>query len=127
MKLERIIYVEDDTDIQDVVMLALKLAGGFTVKLFSSGQEAIDGAVKFSPDMILLDVMMPGLDGPTTMHKLREQTQLSDVPVVFLTAKVQSAEVSYYKSLGAIDVISKPFDPMALAGKLSIIWKKHNE
>lgn len=126
MKLERILYVEDDPDIQAVAVLALELVGGYTVEAFSSGQEAIEGAAEFSPDLILLDVMMPGMDGPTTLKKLREQPPLAGTPVVFLTAKVQHAEVANFKSFGALDVIPKPFDPMSLAGQVSTIWKRHH-
>jgi two-component system, OmpR family, response regulator len=124
--LQRILYVEDEPDIQAVTKLALEMVGGFTVKVCSSGEEALREAVPFAPDMILLDVMMPGIDGPTTLRSLREQASLSQVPVAFMTAKVQPAEVSHYKSLGALDVIAKPFDPMTLAGRVSDIWKTQN-
>ena len=126
MSLKRILYVEDDPDIQAVAMLALELVGGYTIEAFTSGQEAIEGAAEFSPDLILLDVMMPGMDGPTTLKKLREQPSLAGIPVVFLTAKVQDTEVAHYKSLGALDVIAKPFDAMSLAGQVNIIWKRHH-
>ncbi len=125
MKLERILYVEDDTDIQTVARLALETVGGLCVKLCSSGQEAIAGAAEFAPDLILLDVMMPGMDGPTTLQRLREQASLKEVPVVFMTAKVQPAEVAHYKSLGAQDVIAKPFDPMTLADQVRAVWRHH--
>jgi CheY-like chemotaxis protein len=73
--------------------------------------------------MILLDVMMPGMDGPSTLEALRERPALADTPVAFMTAKVQPAEVAHYKSLGARDVIAKPFDPMTLASQVQSIWK----
>jgi CheY-like chemotaxis protein len=124
--LNRILCVEDEPDIRAVVTLALEMVGKFTVKTCASGQEALDAAAGFAPDLILLDVMMPGLDGPTTLQKLREQPALSDVPAMFMTAKVQPQEVAYYKSQGAIDVIAKPFDPMALAGQIKAIWDRHH-
>ena len=124
--LQRILYVEDEPDIQAVAKLALEMVGGFTVKICSSGEEALRDAAGFAPDMILLDVMMPGIDGPATLKGLREQAALSAVPVAFMTAKVQPGEVSHYKSLGALDVIAKPFDPMNLAGQVAAIWKSRH-
>lgn len=124
MKLERIVYVEDDIDIQAVARMALEVVGGFTVGIFSSGQEAIEGVAAFSPDIILLDVMMPGMNGPEVLKKLREQPLLKEIPVIFMTAKVQSKEVDFYKSLGALDVIAKPFDPMLLPDQLKSIWSR---
>jgi two-component system, OmpR family, response regulator len=121
--LQRILYVEDEADIQAVAKLALEMVGGFTVKICSSGEEALREAVAFAPDMILLDVMMPGMDGPSTLKGLRELPALANIPVAFMTAKVQPQEVSHYKSLGARDVIPKPFDPMTLADQVRAIWK----
>lgn len=123
-ELRRILYVEDEPDIQAVAKLALEMVGGFTVKLCSSGEEALREAAAFAPDMILLDVMMPGMDGPNTLRALREQAALAAVPVAFMTAKVQPQEVALYKSLGARDVIAKPFDPMTLADQVRAIWEK---
>ncbi|OYY94037.1 MAG: hypothetical protein B7Y41_08880 [Hydrogenophilales bacterium 28-61-23] len=121
--LQRILYVEDEPDIQAVARIALEMVGGFTVKTCSSGQEALREAVAFAPDLILLDVMMPGMDGPSTFKALRELPELAETPVAFMTAKVQPAEVAYYKSLGARDVIAKPFDPMTLADQVRAIWE----
>ncbi|GAO36208.1 chemotaxis protein CheY [Sulfuricella sp. T08] len=121
-KLTRILYVEDEPDIQMVARLALETLGGFTVEVCSSGNEAIARAPEFQPQFILLDVMMPGMDGPTTLKLLRGLPQTASTPVVFMTAKVQPSEVAYYKELGAVDVIPKPFDPMTLAGRVEEIW-----
>lgn len=121
--LQRILYVEDEPDIRTVAKLALEMVGGYTVKICASGDEALREAANFAPDMILLDVMMPGMDGPTTLKALREQPALAQVPVAFMTAKVQPAEVAYFRSLGARDVIAKPFDPMALAAQVRAIWE----
>lgn len=120
--LKRILYVEDEPDIRAVAKLALEMVGGFTVKICSSGEEALRDAAAFAPDMILLDVMMPGLDGPATLQGLRALAPLATVPVAFMTAKIQPAEVAHYKSLGAMDVIAKPFDPMTLAAQVRAIW-----
>jgi CheY-like chemotaxis protein len=121
--LQRILYVEDDPDIQSVARLALEMVGGFTVKICSSGEEALREAAAFAPDLILLDVMMPGMDGPSTLKSLRTQPGLATVPAAFMTAKVQPAEVAHYKSLSALDVIAKPFDPMTLASQVRAIWE----
>lgn len=125
-KLTRVLYVEDEPDIQMVARLALETVGGFTVEICSSGQEALERAPAFQPQLILSDVMMPGMDGPTTLRKLRELAQFADTPVVFMTAKVQPSEVAEYKKLGAVDVIPKPFDPMTLSTQVQTIWERHN-
>lgn len=121
--LPRILYVEDEPDIQAVARMALEMVGGFEVKVCSSGEEALREAEHFAPDMILLDVMMPGMDGPSTLEALRRNPSLADTPVAFMTAKVQPAEVAHYKSLGARGVIAKPFDPMTLAGQVRELWQ----
>ena len=123
-ELTRILYVEDEPDIQAVAQIALESVGGFTVKTCSSGEEAVDNAVDFNPDLILLDVMMPGMDGPSTLAKLQNFPELENTPAVFMTAKVQPQEVEQLLSCGAIDVIAKPFDPMTLADNIRDIWNK---
>jgi two-component system, OmpR family, response regulator len=123
--LQRILYVEDEPDIQAVARLALEAVGGFTVQLCSSGEEALRLGPGFDPQLVLLDVMMPGMDGPTTLMRLREKMALATTPVVFMTAKVQPAEIAYFKSLGALEVIPKPFDPMTLAAQVQAIWERH--
>lgn len=122
MNLERILYVEDEPDIQAVAKLALEMVGGYKVLICSGGQEALDKVAGFAPDLILLDVMMPGMDGPTTLKNLRAEAAAAAVPVIFLTAKVQPAEVAQYQALGALNVIAKPFDPMTLAAQVRQIW-----
>lgn len=121
-ELNRILYVEDEPDIQAVAKIALEMVGGFTVKICSSGEEALREVAAFAPDMLLLDVMMPGMDGPSTLKALRALPEAAGIPAVFMTAKVQPPEVAHYKSLGALDVIPKPFDPMVLASQVRAIW-----
>jgi CheY-like chemotaxis protein len=121
--LNKILYVEDEPDIQAVAKLALEAIGGFTVKICSSGQEALAELPGFAPDVILLDVMMPGMDGPSTLKALRELDGAGNTPVIFMTAKVQPQEVAHYKALGALDVIAKPFDPMTLSANVRSIWE----
>lgn len=121
--LQRILYVEDDPSIQLVAKLALEGLGGYTVGLCSSGQEALEMAPQFSPDLILLDIMMPGMDGPATLEALRQRPEFASIPVVFVTAKAQPREVAHYTSLGAAGLITKPFDPMALPDSVRKVWE----
>jgi two-component system OmpR family response regulator len=121
--LNRILLVEDESDIQAVARLALEAVGGFTVKICCSGNEALQEAPIFEPDLILLDVMMPVMDGPSTLKALRQLPLTAETPVIFMTAKVQPQERRYYEELGAIGVIPKPFDPMTLSSTIQTIWK----
>jgi len=120
--LRRILFVEDDPDIQTVAKMALEALGGFTVLACSSGAEALAEVGSFAPDLVLLDVMMPGMDGPTMLVALRQMPIGQAIPVVFMTAKVQTQEVSRYRALGAEEVIAKPFDPMSLSDRVRAIW-----
>ncbi|MDH4134920.1 MAG: response regulator [Gammaproteobacteria bacterium] len=122
--LKRILYVEDEADIQAVAKLALEMVGGYSVEVCNSGEEAIRRGPQSLPDLILLDVMMPGMDGPLTLSRLREFPSLAGTPVIFMTAKVQPAEVAHFRSLGALDVIAKPFDPMTLSRQVNEIWER---
>lgn len=123
MALSKILYVEDEPDIQTVARLSLETLGGFTLEVCSSGEEALAKAPLFGPDLILLDVMMPGMDGPTTLQRLRELPSLAAVPVVFMTAKAQPQEIQHFKELGALGVITKPFDPMGLPSEVRALWE----
>jgi two-component system, OmpR family, response regulator len=120
--LNRILYVEDEPDIRFLVQMALQAVGGFTVIACVSGQEALDAAPEARADLLLLDVMMPGMDGPSTLKALREIPATANTPVIFMTAKVQAAEVKLYKELGALEVIPKPFDPMELSAQIHLAW-----
>lgn len=121
-ELQRILHVEDEADIRAVAKMALEKVGGFIVKSCASGEEALKEAETFGPDLLLLDVMMPGMDGPATLKALWEKPSLADVRAIFMTAKVQPAEVDQFKSMGVDAIIAKPFDPMTLAEQLSAIW-----
>ena len=124
-ELTRILYVEDEPDIRSVAQIALENIGGFTLNICSSGQEAILNAPLFKPDLLLLDVMMPGMDGVTTLHELRQLSGLKNTPAMFMTAKVQPQEIEQLLKEGAIDVIPKPFDPMTLSENIKSLWAKH--
>jgi two-component system OmpR family response regulator len=120
--LNRILYAEDEPDIQAVAKLALESQGGFTVKICNNGLEALKIAPDFKPDLIILDVMMPGLDGPSTLAELRRCPDLAGTPVVFMSARVQRHEIEQYLAQGATAVIAKPFDPTTLAPQIRKIW-----
>lgn len=121
-QLQRILYVEDEDDIRAVAELALVNVAGFELRSCASGAEALEAAESFAPDMLLLDVMMPDMDGPATLRALRQIPSLAETPAVFMTAKVQPDEVNRYLELGAVDVIAKPFDPMSLGDQLRNVW-----
>lgn len=123
-ELKRITYVEDEPDIREVARLALQTLGGFTLDICENGREAIEKSAGFVPDLILLDVMMPGMDGIETFWRLRDIPGLHDTPIIFMTAKAQPHEVSEYLSLGAAGVVTKPFDPITLPDEIQDIWAR---
>ncbi len=102
--------------------MALESIGGFSVEVANSGLEALEVLKNHTPDLMLLDVMMPGMDGPTTFGEVRKIDHLKDVPIIFMTAKVMESDKEQYKSLGAAGVIAKPFDPMTLADQIRSLW-----
>jgi CheY-like chemotaxis protein len=122
--LARVLYVEDDPDIRAVGTFALEGVGGLTVRSCASGDEAVAAAAAFDPQLILLDVMMPGMDGPATLQALRALDATSATPVVFMTAKVQPKELALYQEMGVVDAIPKPFDPMTLAAVIRSIYER---
>ena len=123
-ELRRVLCVEDEPDIRLVAQIALETVGRLEVSLCPSGLDAVATALQVQPDLVVLDVMMPGMDGPGTLQALREEPRTANIPIVFMTAKVQPSEVAHLKSLGALDVIAKPFDPMLLAAQLCAIWER---
>ncbi len=125
-ELKNILYVEDEPDIQAVARLALEAVGGFSVTICSSGAEAVKLAPELRPDLILLDVMMPGMDGVNTLRALRDIPETAATPVIFMTAKAQQSEIRDFRELGALDVIAKPFDPMALSDQVRRIYQAAN-
>lgn len=124
-ELQKILYVEDEPDIRAVAQLALEMVGGFTLKVCESGMQALQEGEAFHPDLVLMDVMMPEMTGPMTLERMRAMPGMAQIPVVFMTAKVQPAEVAQFKALGALDVIAKPFDPMQLANQVRKVWESH--
>jgi CheY-like chemotaxis protein len=121
-RLERILYVDDEPDIQEVVGMALELIAGAQIRSCGSGSEALAIAASFRPEIILLDVMMPGMDGPATLSALKRDPTTSSIPIVFVTAKANTRELQHFLDLGAVDVIAKPIDPMKLGSQVERIW-----
>lgn len=115
MSAVRILHVDDEPDIREIVEMSLGLNADFDVRACACGADAIATAAEWSPFLILLDVMMPGMDGPTTLTHLRKNPRTAEIPVLFMTARAQAREVQQLIALGAQGVISKPFDPMTLA------------
>jgi CheY-like chemotaxis protein len=118
MSATRILHVDDEPDIREIVAISLGLNTEFEVRSCACGPDAVTTAAEWSPFLILLDVMMPGMDGPTTLTHLRQNPRTADIPVLFMTARAQAREVEQFIALGAHGVISKPFDPMGLASEL---------
>lgn len=123
MDLERIMHVEDDDSIRTVAEIALTDVAGFTLLSCESGQSALAQAEAFAPQLILLDVMMPQMDGLQTLVALRQLPSLKTTPVVFMTAKIQQAEQKRYLDAGAIGIIEKPFEPMQLGDTLRRLYQ----
>jgi two-component system OmpR family response regulator len=123
-KCQSVLYVDDDPDVCAVVRATLCLIAGMEVQTANSGEMAVDLAYEMRPDLIVLDVMMPGLDGPATYQRIRECPLIADTPVIFVTAKVLPSEVAQFLRLGAIGVVAKPFDPLTIGDELTAIWNK---
>jgi len=115
MKIQKILLVDDDSNIQMIAQMGLEDRSDWNLVLASSGREALEKAVNEKPDIILLDIMMPGMDGKETFSKLKEQPTSANIPIIFMTAKVQTHEIETYLKMGASGVITKPFDPMTLS------------
>jgi CheY-like chemotaxis protein len=115
----RILLIEDEDHIREIAQLSLESIGGWDVLSAGSGREGLELARAERPDAILLDVMMPEMDGPSTLQALREEPETKDIPVVFMTAKVQPAERRELSDVGAAGIIPKPFDPMTLSSDVA--------
>lgn len=121
-ELKRILYVEDEADMRAVARLALETVGGLGLCVCSSGAEALALVDGYDPDLIVLDVMMPEMDGPETLAALRAVPSAAHTPIVFMTGKDRPEEIARLRDLGAVDVITKPLDPMHLADRMRRIW-----
>lgn len=116
--------VDDDPDLRHIVKLILEAKGGFTARVCDCGMQALREVGEFRPDLIILDVMMDGMDGPETLGELRKLPDVSPVPVFFMTSMVQPRDVMKYKTLGVAGVIKKPFQPLALANQVKELWRQ---
>lgn len=117
----KVLYVDDEPDIREVAVLALELDPELDVRAAASGQEALSEVASYRPDVFMLDVMMPGLDGPGLLKELRKRPEYARTPVVFITARAQAQEQERFLALGAEGVITKPFDPLTLALELKAV------
>lgn len=123
MEINKVLLVDDDKNVRLIVQMSLE--GEWDLVIADSGQKALELAQSEMPDLILLDMMMPGMDGRQTLSKLKDSIELAKIPVIFMTAKVQSHEVEEYLKLGVAGLITKPFDPLTLADEIRQIVKRH--
>jgi len=114
----QVLIIDDESDIREVAQMGLELIAGWRVTTASNGEDGVAQASTARPDAIILDVMMPGVDGPETLRRLKADPKTAVVPVVFMTARTQAADVEWLEGLGANGVIPKPFDPVTLANDL---------
>ncbi len=124
--LKKLLYVDDDADIREIVQMSLSLDGDLDVHCSDGGERALLQMRLEFPDLVVLDVMMPGMDGPTILARMRGDAKLKSIPVIFMTAKANPQDAARLCGLSAIGVISKPFDPMALGAQVRALWKSHH-
>ena len=122
--LRTVLYVDDEPDIREIVRIALGLTRGLAVHTASSGEQALTLVHEQQPDLVLLDVMMPGLDGPGTLGRMRKDPKTASIPAIFMTAKAMPKEIALLLEMGALGVIAKPFDPMLLAAQVTSLWHR---
>jgi CheY-like chemotaxis protein len=126
-QLRRILCIDDNSDILEIVKLALEVVGGYSLALCGSGEQGLRKAASWAPDLILLDVMMPGMDGLAVLRELQENQDVRDIPVLFMTASVTLDEQEEYWRLGVAGVIGKPFNPLHLAEQVETMWRLAGE
>ncbi len=114
----KVLLVDDEEDVREIARLSLGRVGGMEVCDASSGPEGVQRAAEEKPDFILLDMMMPEMDGPATLNALRANPETASIPVVFLTAKALPSEIERLRQMGAVGIVTKPFDPMTLADEV---------
>lgn len=125
-ELKKILYAEDEPDVQTIVELTIQTMSDYEIKICNNGKLLLDCVEEYNPDLILLDVMMPEMDGPTTFKNLLSNEKTKDIPVIFITAKAQVHEVGKFKEIGALGVITKPFKMMNLCEEIQEIWNSKN-
>lgn len=123
--LKKILYAEDERDVQTIVEISVWSTSNYEIKICDNGKLLLDCVEEYNPDLILLDVMMPEMDGITTLKNLQANKKTKNIPVIFITAKAQAHEVSFFNAKEVIGVITKPFDPMQLCSNIKEIWDKN--
>lgn len=121
-ELKKILYAEDETDLQAIVEMTIQAMSNYEIKICDNGKKLLEIVEEYNPDLILLDVMMPEMDGPTTFKHLQSSEKAKDIPVIFMTAKAQTNEIEAFKETGALGIIIKPFDPVNLCNDIKKIW-----
>lgn len=124
--LSHILYAEDEPMVREIGLYALREIGGLNVEVCESGDQVLEAAIASRPEIILLDVLMPGLDGPDVLKDLQLNPETRAIPVVFVTAKTKPAEVKELMQAGAVDIVEKPFDPLTLSTEVQAIWDRYN-
>lgn len=124
-ELRKILYAEDEEDIQTIVQIAVWSMSSCEIKICNNGKCLLECVEDYQPDLILLDVMMPEMDGPTTFKNLQLKEKTKDIPVIFMTAKAQNHEIKIFNDTGVIGVITKPFDPILLFSDIKELWEKN--
>lgn len=125
-ELKKILYAEDEPDVQTIVELTIQTMSDYEIKICNNGKKLLECVEEYEPDLILLDVMMPEMDGPATFKNLQANENTKSIPVIFVTAKAQVHEVEKFKEIGSWGVITKPFAVMSLCDELQKIWEKNN-
>lgn len=125
MKNLKILYAEDEADVQTIVEISVWSTSKHEIKTCSNGKLLLECVEEYNPDLILLDIMMPEMDGPTTFKNLQSNPKTKDIPVVFMTAKAQSHEIEMFKQTGVVGIITKPFEPLTLCKDIEKIWDRH--
>ena len=123
-QLKKILYIDDDEDLLNVVKLSLEEMGGYSVEICPSGDEGIRVAEEWRPDLIMLDVMMPDMDGPATLKCLKKNLHVGRTPVFFMTARGKETHAEAYLAMGAAGTIAKPFDLFGLSGEVNAMWRR---
>lgn len=121
--LQRILVADDEPDLLEIIRIALEIVGGYEVSICESGSELIERLPEFDPDLLVIDVLMPGMGGLEVLESVRQVAGYESVPVVFLTGVAQEDELEALRRSGAVEVITKPFDPMTLADRIDGVWK----
>ena len=126
MKKLRILYAEDEPDVQTIVEISVWSTSNYEIKTCKNGKLLLECVEEYNPDLILLDVMMPEMDGPTTYKHLKLNEKTKNIPVIFITAKAQLHEIQMFQEIGVIGIITKPFDPISLCSDIQMFLEKHN-